>query len=711
MSVNAILSSALSGLQAAQAGMRTTSSNITNVNTPGYAREEVDISSQTVGGMGVGVRIEGVRRVTDAFLVAASLGAASRATAADVRLELLDRTQAAFGDPTSGASVFSTLNQLFSSLAEVAADPSSAVRRAGSVADLNATLAEFERLSVEIQSVRGEADSRISHAVGRVNDLLQEIGRLNGDLAVVSGGVTSGAENALAQVMDELSQLIDVRLIRQPSGAVEVRTQDGVLLVGHSVATLSYSGTGIATPGNVYSPIQVQLDGAPPLALDQHLRGGELRGLLDVRDRELPAIAESLGEFAAGTADALNRAHSGSTSYPPKNTLTGRDTGLLAADQHNFTGATTLTVLGADGTLQHTIEIDFDAGSVVLDGVPAAFSGTTVGSVVADINAALVATGGSAAFTNGALTLTAGAGEGLAFVEDAAAPSARGGRTFAHFFGVNDLVTSASPLFFETGLTAADPHGFTAGQTFELRLQDVNGSTLREASFTMAGAPNNTLGDVLTALNDVATGLGAFGTFAFDGDGELQFTPAVGFDGAEIKVKSDETQRGGTSRTFTQLFGVGDGPRAVRALGMIVRSDIDANPALLALGKIDLVGANIGDIVTGTGDGAGGIDLQAAGSRPRDFDAAGGFPAMTSTVLDYAGRVAGDAGRRANAAAREQVSAAALRTEADQRRGSVEGVNLEEELVKLTTFQQSFNAASRLIQAAKEMGDMLINMV
>jgi len=603
MSVNAILGSALSGLQASQAGMRTTSSNIANVNTPGYAREVVNISSQSVGGMGVGVNIDGVRRVTDAFLVAASLSATSRATAADIRLELLDRTQSAFGDPTSGASIFSSLNQLFSSLAEVAADPSSSVRRAGSIADLNATLAEFERLSVEIQSVRGEADTRISNAVARINDLIQEVGRLNTQLASVTtgGGATSGAENALAQVMDELSQLIDVRMIRQPSGAVDVRTQDGVLLVGHSVATLSYDSSGVATPGNVYPPIQVQLGGSPPQALDQHVRGGELRGLLDIRDRELPAIAAGLGEFAAATADALNRAHSGATSYPPKNTLTGRDTGLVAADQHNFTGATTLTVLGSDGTLQHTIEIDFDGGTVVLDGVSTPFSGTTVGDVIGDINTALAATGGSAAFTNGALTLTAAAGEGLAFVEDATTPSARGGRTFAHFFGVNDIVTSASPLFFETGLTTADPHGFTAGQAFELRLQDVNGDTLREASITIPGAPNNSMGDVLSELNNATTGLGAFGTFAFDADGELQFTSAAGFDGSEIKVISDTTQRGGTNRTFTQMFGVGDGPRSVRAVGMSVRSDIDANPTLLALGKIDLTGASLGDIVSKAG--------------------------------------------------------------------------------------------------------------
>jgi flagellar hook-associated protein 1 FlgK len=52
-----------------------------------------------------------------------------------------------------------------------------------------------------------------------------------------------------------------------------------------------------------------------------------------------------------------------------------------------------------------------------------------------------------------------------------------------------------------------------------------------------------------------------------------------------------------------------------------------------------------------------------------------------------------------------------LKTEADNRRASVEGVNIEEEMVALTTYQQSFNAASRLIQAAKEMTDVLMSVV
>jgi len=35
---------------------------------------------------------------------------------------------------------------------------------------------------------------------------------------------------------------------------------------------------------------------------------------------------------------------------------------------------------------------------------------------------------------------------------------------------------------------------------------------------------------------------------------------------------------------------------------------------------------------------------------------------------------------------------------------------MDEELVKLTTYQQAFNASSRLIQAAKDMYDVLLQM-
>ena len=56
-------------------------------------------------------------------------------------------------------------------------------------------------------------------------------------------------------------------------------------------------------------------------------------------------------------------------------------------------------------------------------------------------------------------------------------------------------------------------------------------------------------------------------------------------------------------------------------------------------------------------------------------------------------------------------SADAVKTEADSRRQATESVNLDEELVNLTTYQQAFNASARMIQATKELFDVLNNII
>ena len=77
MSLGVALNTAASGLQAAQASLRAVSDNIANVNTPGYVRKKVNQEQQVVDGVGMGVKIDGVKRITDQYLQMASLTAVS----------------------------------------------------------------------------------------------------------------------------------------------------------------------------------------------------------------------------------------------------------------------------------------------------------------------------------------------------------------------------------------------------------------------------------------------------------------------------------------------------------------------------------------------------------------------------------------------------------------------------------------------------------
>ena len=111
--ISTALLSGLSGLRAAQAGLSVASQNIANASTPGYARAELSLAAVASVGSSSGVEVSGIRRAADRFLAVASQIAEGARGAATVRADLLDRAQASFGDPTSGPSVFTALDDFW----------------------------------------------------------------------------------------------------------------------------------------------------------------------------------------------------------------------------------------------------------------------------------------------------------------------------------------------------------------------------------------------------------------------------------------------------------------------------------------------------------------------------------------------------------------------------------------------------------------------
>ena len=75
------------------------------------------------------------------------------------------------------------------------------------------------------------------------------------------------------------------------------------------------------------------------------------------------------GQFRAADApQAFNAQSNANAAFPPPTSLTGRDTGLLSTDALNFTGQTTIAVTDSSGNLVSRIDVDFDAGTLSVDG-------------------------------------------------------------------------------------------------------------------------------------------------------------------------------------------------------------------------------------------------------------------------------------------------------------------------------------------------------
>ena len=100
------------------------------------------------------------------------------------------------------------------------------------------------------------------------------------------------------------------------------------------------------------------------------------------------------------------------------------------------------------------------------------------------------------------------------------------------------------------------------------------------------------------------------------------------------------------------------------------------------------------------GDGTGALALSLAGAKSQLFKAAGSLGNVQLTLADYAAQFGGSLGRDAAVAQSATDSATAVRSQADAKRQSVEGVNIDEELINLTTYQQAFQALQAFDQGA-----------
>ncbi|MFI4974440.1 MAG: flagellar hook-associated protein FlgK [Caulobacterales bacterium] len=704
MTISSIMSSALSGLQTAQTGLTTVSNNIANVNTPGYVREVLNqVPLVTTGGTGVGVGVADIQRAANQFLEGASYNASAGQGQASVVSSLLGQAQAAFGDPSSPTSYFNQLSSVFSAFSAAANTPGSNLSNSQVLGQVATFLDNSRTVASTLSSISGQADTKIANDVGQINQLLSQIDSLNGSISntLSVGGDPSNSQNAQAQLLTQLSSLIGISVQSNPRGGVVVRGDAGVQLDGPGgPATLSY-----LTSASANGQISITQQGAGQSSAFS-VGTGELGGLLNLRNVQLPGVQSQVAEFVTGAVNAINAAHNASTAFPPPATLTGQNIGTdLATAVSGFTGKTNIAVVDSSGHLQESVAIDFSAGTISVNGGgPSAF---TPANFLTSLNTALGAAG-SATFSNGVLSLSASApNTGISIADDATSPSSHVGEGFSQFFGLNNLISSNEITNYNTGLQAASANNFTPGGTISLQINDATGATVRDVTVTV---PNGgTIQGLLNALNAPNGGVGAFGQFVLDAKGAVTFTPTTP-GSASVAVVSDNTQLGAAGPSLSQYFGIGATQRASRATSFSIRPDISANPLNLATATLDLAAAP-GNPVVSPGDGSGALLLSKAGNAVLNFAAAGDLPAMTTSITQYAAQFGGGLGDKAAAADAAKTAAAAVQTQADSARQNAEGVNLDEELTKLTTYQQAYNASARLIQAGKDMFDTLLTMV
>jgi flagellar hook-associated protein 1 FlgK len=222
-----------------------------------------------------------------------------------------------------------------------------------------------------------------------------------------------------------------------------------------------------------------------------------------------------------------------------------------------------------------------------------------------------------------------------------------------------------------------------------------------------------TAADLVTQIN---AELGALGTASIGADGALSIAladPSHGLAIGEGDSRIAVTDNAGHARDygFSHYFGlndliVADGPAST---DLTVRSDILGDGRLLASSRLDVAaGPPPTATLGGAGDNRGAQALAAALDRSQTTIARGGLSAGSSTIAGYAADLTALSANAASRAESRSAAQSALVDDLAYRNGAVSGVNLDEELSRLVTYQQAYTVSARLISITDELfGELL----
>ena len=286
--------------------------------------------------------IADVKRITDQYLETASYSANAGSSSATAVASSLDQAQSLFGDPSADGSVFSNLDNVFSAFSSLAANPSNA----GAATAVSAASQFFDQassISKSLQALSAQADAKVGTDVSTVNKLLTQINQLNTTISqgAVAGNDVTGSQDQQAQLVSQLSSLMDIKVNTTSQGGVTVLASDGTSLVGPSGASsLSYDASGPTGTLSITNTTGVTQ------AFDGKITSGEIGGLLQLRNVDLPSVSSQLGSLTSGVATQLNAIHNAYSAVPPPTTLTGQTTGLdLSTAVAGFSGKTTIALV------------------------------------------------------------------------------------------------------------------------------------------------------------------------------------------------------------------------------------------------------------------------------------------------------------------------------------------------------------------------------
>lgn len=640
---------ALSGVRSFEQGIATVAQNVANQTTAGYAVQSVSTTTQVNFAPGSpGNGVQSaISRAADGFAAGVLRSANSADQAAGISATSLTNISNAL---TNNGDVQSQINRFFLDVSALAGSPTSSAQRQTVLSDAQNVAGAFQSATASIQTVQSGAVSALQGNVTQANSLLAQLATINKGL--VASPNNPGLLDQQQAALGTLSSLLPVNVLSLGSnGQVMVAVGGAVLLnqAGAQNLTLDAGTTSVA-------PSITLGTGRAPLSVAES--GGQIGANLSAWQSGA-AAQQGLDNLAAIFSTQVNTAQAQG--------LTAGGTQGVAL--FSVPGPTVTAKAGNSGSASLSALIT-DASSLPTNGGPYGLSYSTASGWTAvdqgTQQSYALGSGSSLSFAGLTVSVSGTPADGDGFTLSPA-PSAASALTVAAADG--------------TAIAVGDPYAATPGQLqSDGSILNSNGGTLTAGTSSVATTP--------------VSGATVVPASYFGQSLQVVFTSATDFN---VTTTADPTtvitsgSLSGSSPTATLALAY---PNGTAAAGTYWQLPVSGRPVT-------------GDVLTLT---TGGVGSGSNATRMQSLWTASQGTTKGSMQQAFISLTTG-LGSAANQATGQKTATLAQVTTATTNLQAIAGVNLNQQAVLLTQYQQAFQASAQIISTTNSMFQSLLQAV
>ncbi|MEQ9692736.1 flagellar hook-associated protein FlgK [Shimia sp. SDUM112013] len=296
MSISNALANALSGLLVSSKRAELVSANVANVMTEGFARRELNVEATNPAGASVTSvsRVVNEQTITDRRMADADLAHSNTLLAFHTKVESL------IGTPLDDHSLSARFADFEAALDMAISRPDLENRLQAVSISADRIASKFNNVSDAIQEMRRNADAEAAKLVSTLSENLDRVAELN--RLIIAADVNNHDAAALFDqrqtVIDEIAEIVPVRVARRDHGEVALFSHGGAILLDGAPAELAFSNTPLVTAhmsqeNELLS--EVMYRGRPA---GESLSGGALEAVFKIRDELAPKIQNELDKAA-----------------------------------------------------------------------------------------------------------------------------------------------------------------------------------------------------------------------------------------------------------------------------------------------------------------------------------------------------------------------------------------------------------------------------